>query len=60
MKINDALEAADMLRRNVVQGVRDASDESGVWGASSPPTMNLRFVLDELLTMNGSCRASDT
>ncbi|KAL1977794.1 hypothetical protein VTN31DRAFT_653 [Thermomyces dupontii] len=31
MKINDALEAADMLRRNIVQGVRDAEDESGVW-----------------------------
>lgn len=32
MKVNHAVEVANILRHNIVQGVRDASDEDGRWG----------------------------
>ena len=32
MKINHAIEVANILRHNIVQGVRDADDKDGNWG----------------------------
>jgi hypothetical protein len=33
MQIQHAVEAASILRHNIVQGVRDQGDEDGKWGA---------------------------
>jgi hypothetical protein len=46
MQINHAIEVASILRHNIVQGARDAEDESAKWG--------MFLLLDKLMSIGYS------